>query len=73
MSHTEQPVSKPDSADGGRDQREALEESERRATEAQPDNYKDESTDAKVVEIGGDLTDDPIKGIDPDESPGKAR
>jgi len=55
------------------DQREALEQSEKKATERQPENFKDESTDEKVVEIGPDLTDNPIKGIDPDERRGGGR
>ena len=49
-------------------QREALEESEKRAAEKQPQNFKDEETDDKLVEIGPDLTDAPIKGIDPSEN-----
>lgn len=47
-------------------QREALEDSEKAAAAPQPENYKDDETEDKVVEIGPDLTDDPIKGIDPD-------
>ena len=46
-------------------QREALEESERQAARKQPQNFKDKATDEKQVEIGPDLTDAPIKGIDP--------
>jgi hypothetical protein len=48
-------------------QREALEDSERRAAKDRPKNYKEEENDDKVVEIGPDLTDDPIKGIDPEK------
>lgn len=48
-------------------QREALEESERRAAKDRPKNYKEEENDVKVVEVGPDLTDDPIKGIDPEK------
>jgi hypothetical protein len=47
------------------DQREALRRSEKKATEKQPDNFKDESTADKTVEIGPDMSDEPIKGIDP--------
>ena len=68
MTHSANPAKSP-----GTRQREALEESERKATEQQPENFKDESTDEKVVEIGPDMTDDPIKGIDPDERPGRGR
>jgi hypothetical protein len=46
-------------------QREALEQSEKKASEQQPENYKDEATGEKVVGIGPDVTDAPIKGIDP--------
>lgn len=51
----------------GEDQRKALEESEKNANRKQPENYKEEATDDKIVEIGPDLEDDPIKGIDPPE------
>jgi hypothetical protein len=47
-------------------QRAALEKSEKQAAEKHPDNFKDEATDDKIVEIGPDLTEAPIKGIDPD-------
>ena len=56
---------KPDMPD--QDQRKALEESEKNATRKQPENFKEEATEDKVVEIGPDLKDDPIKGIDPPE------
>ena len=46
-------------------QRAALEQSEKKAAEKHPENFKDEATDAKIVEIGPDLTEAPIKGIDP--------
>jgi hypothetical protein len=46
-------------------QRAALEKSEKQAAKEHPDNFKDEETDEKVVEIGPDLTEAPIKGIDP--------
>ena len=55
---TEQPSAQDD------DQREALEQSEKKATEQQPDNFKDIATNEKVVEIGPDMTDAPIHGID---------
>jgi hypothetical protein len=46
-------------------QREALEQAEKKASEQHPENFKDEATDEKVVEIGPDVADAPIKGIDP--------
>jgi hypothetical protein len=46
-------------------QRIALEKSEKKAAEKHPENFKDEATDEKIVEIGPDLTEAPIKGIDP--------
>jgi len=49
------------------DQRKALEESEKNANRKQPENYKEEETEDKIVEIGPDLEDDPIKGIDAPE------
>jgi len=47
-------------------QRAALEKSEKKAARKHPKNFKDEATDEKIVEIGPELTDEPIKGIDPD-------
>ena len=46
-------------------QREALKRSEKKAAARQPKNFKDAETDEKVVEIGPDMTDSPIEGIDP--------
>jgi len=51
------------------DQRKALEESEKSAKRKQPENYKKEETEDKIVEIGPDLENNPIKGIDPPEHP----
>jgi hypothetical protein len=51
------------------DQRKALEESEKNAKRKQPENYKEAETGDKIVEIGNDLEDDPIKGIDPPPRP----
>jgi hypothetical protein len=48
------------------DQRKALAESEKKADEKQPENFKDEENADKKVEVGPDMTDDPIKGIDPE-------
>ena len=47
--------------------REALERSEKHAAEKQPENFKDKATEEKLVEIGPDLTDRPIQGIDPED------
>jgi len=47
------------------EQRQALEDSEKKAAEKQPGSFKEKATEEKVVEIGRDLTADPIKGIDP--------
>lgn len=60
------PVASPDTRPAI-DQREALEQSEKEAAREWPENFKDEETEEKVVEIGPDMTDDPIHGIDPDE------
>ena len=57
----------------GEDQRKALEESEKNAKRKQPENYKKEETEDKIVEIGPDLENDPIKGIDPPERPAGQR
>ena len=47
------------------EQRQALEDSEKKAAEKQPGSFKEKATEEKVVEIGPDLTANPIKGIDP--------
>lgn len=50
------------------DQREALGESERNASREQPQNFKREDTEDKVVEILPiDHGDGAIKGIDPEK------
>lgn len=59
-----QPTTPADATD--EEQRVALEKSEKKAAEKHPDNFKDEATEEKIVEIGPDLTEAPIKGIDPD-------
>ena len=69
MSSTPQSSSSPH----GKAQREALEQSERKATEQQPDNFRDEANADKKVEVGPDMTDAPIKHIDPAESPRSSR
>ena len=48
-------------------QRAALEKSEKKAAEKQPENFKDAETGEKIVEVGPDLTEAPIKGLDPAE------
>lgn len=49
------------------DPRKALEESEKRASATHPENFKDDATDEKIVEIDPIGRDDAaIKGIDPD-------
>jgi len=47
-------------------QRRELEDSEKKAAAQQPENFKDEETADKLVEIGPKMDDAPIKGIDPD-------
>jgi hypothetical protein len=60
MNTTQQQSQAPDT-----NQREALEQSEKKAAQRQPENFKDKATEEKLVEIGPDLTDKPIEGIDP--------
>ena len=58
------PSSQPGSS---RDQRQALEDSERKASEGQPGNFKDSAIDDKVVEIPPiDKDGKPIRGLDPE-------
>lgn len=47
------------------DQRKALEQAEKKAAEQQPGSYRDEANKEKLVEVGGDVTEKPIQGIDP--------
>jgi hypothetical protein len=49
----------------GKDQRDAVERSFEEATEEQPENFRNEATDDKKVEVGPDMTKAPIKRIDP--------
>ena len=47
-------------------QREALNQSQKKANEKQPENYREEETDDKVVEIPPTGPDErPIRGLDP--------
>lgn len=48
-------------------ERDALFQSEKQAAEPQPENFKDKATEEKLVEVGSDLSDHPIRGIDPAE------
>jgi hypothetical protein len=53
------------SAPHGAKGREALEQSERKANQTEPENYKDDAAD-KIVEIPPvDGDNQPIKGLDP--------
>ena len=50
------------------DQREALEQSEEAASRSHPENFKDEESESKVVEIPPVQPDgSAIKGLDPQE------
>ena len=52
----------------GADQREALKESEKKASEKHPENFKDAETEDKIVEIPPVEEDgSAIKGLDPKE------
>ncbi|WP_280154805.1 hypothetical protein [Piscinibacter sp. XHJ-5] len=62
---------KPDAR--GQDQREQIEDSMKKATEQEPENFKDKATDEKKVEIGPEMQQAPIKGIDAPERPGSGR
>ncbi|MGO4393442.1 DUF2934 domain-containing protein [Variovorax sp. M-6] len=46
-------------------EREAVKNNMKRATETAPAEFRDEANENKVVEIGDDLTNSPIQGIDP--------
>ena len=61
----------PASLPAGKDQRDELEESFEKATEKEPSNFRDEANEDKIVEIPADKTNDPIRGIDAPERPGR--
>ncbi len=58
---------------GANEQREALKRSEKNATTAEPQNYRDEANADKVVQIPPDKEDTPIQGIDPEDRGSKSR
>lgn len=45
--------------------RESVKDNMEKSTEKQPGEFRDEANEDKVVEIGKDVTKDPIQGIDP--------
>lgn len=53
-------------------QREALRRSEKQADRAQPENFKDAETAEKIVEIGPDVAEARIKGMEPVVQPRRA-
>ena len=64
-SSTSTPTSRPSRSLGAGDQREQLNESEKRASEKQPGSYKETATDEKVVEIPpAGPGKKPIRGLD---------
>ena len=56
---------------GGMQQRDKLEKSVEKSTAEQPETFRDEANEQKVVEIGADKTKGPIQGIDAPERPGR--
>jgi hypothetical protein len=62
--------SKTNPATGGAsdNQRDALEDSEKEAASDQPGSFKDKATAEKIVEVGPDMTESPIRGLDPDRN-----
>ena len=60
----------PDSAADTTGDRDALQQSEKKAAEKQPDSFNEKALTEKVVEIPPvDKTEAPIKGLDPEPSP----
>lgn len=45
--------------------RESVKDTMEKGTEQQPGEFRDEANEDKVVEIGKDVKQNPIKGIDP--------
>ena len=48
-----------------------LEESLEKSTAKQPETFRDDANEDKVVEIGSDKTEAPIRGFDAPERPGR--
>jgi hypothetical protein len=48
-----------------------LDQSLEKSTAKQPETFRDEANEEKVVEIPPDKTKDPIRGIDAPEEPGR--
>ena len=56
----------PNTKDSGSSQREALNQSEKKASETEPGSYKEEATEHKIVEIApAGPGKKPIRGLDP--------
>ena len=50
-------------------QRKQVDRTFERATQQQPQEYRNKSSEKKQVEIGADKTADPIKGLDAPDTP----
>lgn len=60
-------MAEPSSQSPSADQREALEKSEREASQHQPGSFRDEAMEDKIVEIPPvGPNEKPIRGLDPD-------
>jgi hypothetical protein len=73
MDREKKPDANAAETEGDRAQRDALKQSEKAAAEQQPGSFKDGETESKKVEIGPDMTDQPIKGIDPESDRGSRK
>jgi hypothetical protein len=62
-------TAKPENPGTDEQQRKQLDRSFERATEQQPQDYRNKASEKKQVEIGADKTADPIKGLDAPETP----
>ena len=60
MKASKKPIAPP-----ANESRTPLERSEKKAFEHEPNEFRDEATGQKIVEVGPVLSRDPIKGIDP--------
>ena len=62
-------TTQPEKPGADEEQRKQVDQTFERATEQQPQEYRNKASEKKQVEIGGDKTADPIKGLDAPESP----
>ena len=62
-------TTQPEKPEADEQQRKQVDRTFERATQQQPQEYRNKASEKKQVEIGADKTADPIKGLDAPETP----